>query len=65
MRCDFQREIYLSKLIFITLRPTQKFMQIFEVALARTITADAHAFAVMTRYALRLSTEDLSLEAPI
>ncbi len=40
-------------------------MQLPEVALARTITADAHAFAVMTRYALRLSTENSFLEAPI
>ena len=42
-------------------------MQLSEVALARTITAAATlvAFAVMTRYALRLSTDKSSLEAPI
>ena len=42
-------------------------MQLSEVALARTITAAATpvAFAVMTRYALRLSTDKSFLEAPI
>ena len=42
-------------------------MQLPEVALARTLTAAATpvAFAVTTRYALRLSTDNLSLEAPI
>ena len=39
--------------------------QVSVVALARSITADASAFAVMTRYALRLPTENLFLEAPI